>query len=88
MGANSFCYLAGQTSIWDHLISHEFPFNPSDMDLAHKYAKAAHERGLPLSLTILPGHHHFSILDELARSDGTLVEALRDLIKLAGVIAR
>ena len=26
---------------------------------SEEYAKAAHERGLPLSLTILPGHHHF-----------------------------
>jgi arylformamidase len=51
---------------------------------SEEYAKAAHERGLPLSLTILPGHHHFSILGELARSDGALVEALRDLIKLTG----
>src|SRR5262249_18022873 len=51
---------------------------------SEEYAKAAHERGLPLSLTILPGHHHFSILDELACSDGTLVEALRDLINLTG----
>jgi arylformamidase len=48
------------------------------------YAKAARGRELPVTLTILPNHHHFSILDELARSDGTLVEALRDLIKLAG----
>jgi arylformamidase len=48
------------------------------------YAKAARGRGLPVTLTILPNHHHFSILDELARADGALVEALRDLIKLAG----
>jgi hypothetical protein len=32
--------------------------------------KAARERGIPVSLTTLPGHHHFSILDELARRDG------------------
>ncbi len=46
MGANCYCYLAGQTSIWDHLESREFPFNPSDIDVAHKYAKAAHEAGI------------------------------------------
>ena len=51
---------------------------------SEEYAKAAHERGLPLSLTILPGHHHFSILDELARSDGALTDALVDLIETVG----
>jgi arylformamidase len=45
------------------------------------YAKAARNRGLPVSLTTLPGHHHFSILDELARPDGALTAALVDLIK-------
>ena len=44
------------------------------------YAKAARARGLPVSLTLLPGHHHFSILDEIARADGALTLALRDLI--------
>jgi arylformamidase len=48
------------------------------------YAKAARGRGLSVTLTTLAGHHHFSILSELARPDGALVEALRDLIKLAG----
>jgi hypothetical protein len=32
----------------------------------------------------LPGHHHFSILDELARPDGALTDALVDLIKTVG----
>jgi arylformamidase len=45
------------------------------------YANAARERGLPVTLTTLPGHHHFSILDELARPDGALTNALADLIK-------
>jgi arylformamidase len=33
------------------------------------YAKAARERGLPVTLTTLPGHHHFSILNEFAHPD-------------------
>jgi arylformamidase len=43
------------------------------------YAKVARGRGLPVTLTTLPGHHHFSILDELARPDGALTDALVDL---------
>jgi arylformamidase len=48
------------------------------------YTKAAQARGLPVSLTTLPGHHHFSILDELARPDGALTRAVVDLAKAAG----
>jgi arylformamidase len=44
------------------------------------YAQAASERGLPVSLTVLPGHHHFSILDELSAANGALTRALQDLI--------
>jgi len=44
------------------------------------YARAARERGLPVSLTVLPGHHHFSILNELSDPNGALTRALRDLI--------
>jgi arylformamidase len=47
------------------------------------YAKAARERGLPVTLTALPGHHHFSILDELAHPDGALTDALVDLVKMS-----
>jgi hypothetical protein len=32
---------------------------------------------------VLPGHHHFSILDELTHSDGALTRALVELIKSA-----
>jgi len=46
------------------------------------YAQAAGERGLPVSLTVLPGHHHFSILDELSDPNGALTRALGDLIRL------
>jgi arylformamidase len=45
------------------------------------YANAARERGLPVTLTTLPGHHHFSILDELARPDGAFTAALGNLVK-------
>ena len=45
------------------------------------YTKAAYERGLPVTLTTLPGHHHFSILDELTRPDGALTGALAHLVK-------
>jgi arylformamidase len=47
------------------------------------YAAAAHTHGLRVSLSILHGHHHFSILNELAHPDGALVHALMDLIKIA-----
>jgi arylformamidase len=40
------------------------------------YAQAARQRGLPIELSILPGHHHFSILDELCRPEGAITRAL------------
>jgi arylformamidase len=48
------------------------------------YAKAAKARVLPVDLTVLPGHHHFSILDELAKPEGAIVRALRDMIAELG----
>jgi arylformamidase len=44
------------------------------------YADAAGERGLPVALTVLPGRHHYSILDELSRPDGAITRALVELI--------
>jgi arylformamidase len=44
------------------------------------YAAAARSRGLPVNLTTLPGHHHFSILDELASPDGALTSAIVRMI--------
>jgi arylformamidase len=44
-----------------------------------EYARVARGRGLPVTLTTLPDHHHFSILDEFARHDGALTDALVDL---------
>ena len=47
------------------------------------YAAAAQAPGLPVRLSVLPGHHHFSIMDEIARPDGALVRDLRELIAQA-----
>jgi len=47
------------------------------------YLAALQVKGLPASLTLLPGHHHFSILGELARPDGALTQGLLDLIAAA-----
>lgn len=44
------------------------------------YFAAAHRRGLPISLNVLAGHHHFSILNEFVLPDGALTSALRQLI--------
>jgi len=44
------------------------------------YAQAGRLRGAPVELTVLPGHHHFSILEEWSRS-GALT---RELVRLAG----
>jgi len=44
------------------------------------YTAAARARRLPVSVTMLPGHHHFSILDEIALPDGAITRALLDLI--------
>ena len=40
------------------------------------YAEAARQRALPVTLTVLPGHHHFSILDEMSEPDGAITRAL------------
>jgi arylformamidase len=47
------------------------------------YAAACRARKLPVSYDVLPGHHHFSILDELAARDGALTKALVELVKAA-----
>ncbi len=43
------------------------------------YTEAARALGLKVSDELLPGHHHFSILDELAKPDGAIT---RELLKL------
>ena len=45
------------------------------------YAEAARARGLPVALAVLPGHHHFSILDELRRPDGAIARTLVEMTK-------
>jgi arylformamidase len=45
------------------------------------YAEAAREGGLPVALTILPGRHHYSILDELSLPKGAITRALLELIE-------
>ncbi|HXL72145.1 MAG TPA: 23S rRNA (uracil(1939)-C(5))-methyltransferase RlmD, partial [bacterium] len=52
MGANCYCFLAGQTSIWDHFNSRDFPFSQGDMELADKYGRAAHEAGMKFAAYI------------------------------------
>lgn len=44
-----------------------------------EYARAAQAAGLDAQLFVLPGHHHYSILDELAKPDGLLAEILAEL---------
>jgi hypothetical protein len=46
MGANVYCYLLGQTSIWDKLHPRDFPFNRATKEVGRKYAKEAHDAGL------------------------------------------
>jgi arylformamidase len=45
-----------------------------------EYAAAARASGVAVEFMELAGHHHFSILDELARSDGELTRALEKLV--------
>lgn len=46
------------------------------------YAEAASRIGMRVKLHVLPSHHHFSILDELANADGVLTDELRRLITI------
>lgn len=45
------------------------------------YVKACVEAGLATDVLALPGHDHFSILDELQKPNGKLTEALVRLVK-------
>ncbi len=47
------------------------------------YADAASRIGMRVKLHVLPGHHHFSILDELAKADGILTDELLRLISMS-----
>jgi arylformamidase len=46
---------------------------------SEEYAQAWSKRGLPGRYLPLPAHDHFSILEELARPDGRLLAALKEL---------
>ncbi len=46
MGANLYCDLMGQTSIWDHFVQADFPYNRLEMETGRRYARAAHAKGL------------------------------------------
>jgi arylformamidase len=48
-----------------------------------EYAEAWRKKGLPGRYLPLPRHEHFSILEELARPDGAILAALKDLAKAA-----
>jgi arylformamidase len=50
---------------------------------SQNFAERAQARGLPVTLTELPRHHHFSILDELARRDGAMTQALVEMVRAA-----
>jgi arylformamidase len=47
------------------------------------YADAARQRDLPVTLTVMPGHNHFTILDEVSRPGGAITRALVELIASA-----
>jgi len=46
---------------------------------SEEFATAWQKRGLPGCYVPLDGHDHFSIVEELARPDGRLLAALREL---------
>lgn len=48
-----------------------------------EYAAALEARGLPVEEMVLPGHHHFSILEDLAQPDGKLCRQLARLVALS-----
>jgi len=50
---------------------------------SEEYAAAWRQHGLPGEYLPLPGHEHFSILEELARPDGRLMAALEKLARTA-----
>jgi arylformamidase len=45
------------------------------------YAEAARGRALPVALSVLPGLHHFSILEELSRPEGAIARALVEMVE-------
>jgi len=48
------------------------------------YAEAAHARGLPVTLDVMAGHNHFTILDEVSRPDGAITRVLVEMTRSTG----
>lgn len=48
-----------------------------------EYSEAAQKLGVPTSLSVLPGHDHFSILDEIWKPEGALTRELVGMIRQA-----
>jgi arylformamidase len=44
------------------------------------YAEAARERGLPVTLNVMPGHNHFTILQEISKPTGAITRALVEMV--------
>ncbi len=44
------------------------------------YGQCAQEAGLPVTATMLAGHNHYTIMEELAAPDGQLTRALEELV--------
>jgi len=47
-----------------------------------EFAHAWRAHGVPVDLRVLPGHDHFTIVEELAHADGALVRAAAELLGL------
>ncbi|HEX2652038.1 MAG TPA: alpha/beta hydrolase [Xanthobacteraceae bacterium] len=47
---------------------------------SEEYAAAAKKKDVSAELSVLKGHHHFSILDEIAKPDGAMTKQLVELI--------
>jgi len=48
---------------------------------SREFAAARASAGLPTKLAALPGHNHFTILEELAKPDGALTALVRGLVR-------
>jgi len=48
------------------------------------YAEAAHAHGLPVTLDVMAGHNHFTILDEVSRPDGAITRVLVEMTRSTG----
>ena len=53
---------------------------PEFLRQSEAFAAELKAHGVATSLTILPSHTHFTILDELAAPDGALTRELKDMI--------